>query len=119
MARQRKESQHQTFGIPLEDLALIEGQKIPPIIHACFREIEKRGILEEGIYRVSGILGEIRRLKSAFDESARNGEFLACEAEVNVVAGVVKQFFRELPTPLFPVEMYNDFVELLDRVDGK
>jgi hypothetical protein len=32
---------------------------------------------------------------------------------VNVVAGVVKQFFRELPTPLFPVEMYNDFVELL------
>ena len=46
--------------------------------------------------------------------AARNGEILATEAEVNVVAGVVKQFFRELPKPLFPVEMYNDFVELLD-----
>lgn len=73
--------------------------------------------MEEGIYRVNGIVGEIRRLKSAFDESARNGEILASEAEVNVVAGVVKQFFRELPKPLFPVEMYNDFVELLVSQD--
>ncbi|KAL5256100.1 hypothetical protein ACHWQZ_G011343 [Mnemiopsis leidyi] len=116
-ARLRKESQHQTFGVPLEELALIEGQKIPPIIHSCFRQIERRGVMEEGIYRVNGIVGEIRRLKSAFDESARNGEILATEAEVNVVAGVVKQFFRELPKPLFPVEMYNDFVELLDSQD--
>ena len=33
-----------------------------------YREIEKRGVTEEGIYRISGILGEIRQLKSAFDE---------------------------------------------------
>ena len=51
--------------------------------------------------------------------AARNGEILANEAEVNVVAGVVKQFFRELPKPLFPVEMYNDFVELLDSQGWK
>ena len=33
------------------------------------REIESRGLTEEGIYRVPGVVGEIRRLKSAFDES--------------------------------------------------
>ena len=37
MALERKESQHHTFGVSLDELALIEGQKIPPIIHSCFR----------------------------------------------------------------------------------
>ena len=33
------------------------------------REIESRGVQEVGIYRVNGVDSEIRRLKSAFDES--------------------------------------------------
>lgn len=30
--------------------------------------------------------------------------------DVNSVAGLLKQFFRELPDPLFTRQFYNDFI---------
>ena len=52
MARERKESQHQTFGVALEELALIEGQKIPPIIHSCFRLDELALTMGQKIFHI-------------------------------------------------------------------
>ena len=75
--------------------------------------------MEEGIYRVNGTAMELRRLKTAFDESSSNGTVLAVEADISVVAGTVKQFFRDLPDPLFPQDMYEDFVVSLQEEDEK
>lgn len=46
-----------------------ERSKIPLIVRQCVEEIERRGLEEVGIYRVSGVATDIQALKAAFDSS--------------------------------------------------
>lgn len=46
-----------------------ERSKVPYIVRQCIEEVEKRGIDEVGIYRISGVATDIQALKSAFDTS--------------------------------------------------
>lgn len=50
-----------------------EKRDIPFIISACIREVEKRGMSEVGIYRVSGSASDLAKLKKSFETS----EYLA------------------------------------------
>lgn len=38
----------------------------------CIKEIEKRGLNSEGIYRVSGLRDEVEALRIAFDRGSKN-----------------------------------------------
>lgn len=42
---------------------------MPYIVRQCLEEIERRGMEEVGIYRVSGVATDIQALKTAFDTS--------------------------------------------------
>lgn len=42
---------------------------MPLIVRQCIEEIERRGMEEVGIYRVSGVATDIQALKAAFDAS--------------------------------------------------
>lgn len=42
---------------------------MPYIVRQCIEEVEKRGIDEVGIYRISGVATDIQALKTAFDTS--------------------------------------------------
>lgn len=42
---------------------------MPLIVRQCVEEIERRGMEEVGIYRVSGVATDIQALKAAFDAS--------------------------------------------------
>lgn len=46
-----------------------ERSKVPYIVRQCVEEIERRGMEEVGIYRVSGVATDIQALKAAFDVS--------------------------------------------------
>lgn len=46
-----------------------ERSKVPYIVRQCIEEVEKRGIDEVGIYRISGVATDIQALKTAFDNS--------------------------------------------------
>lgn len=46
-----------------------EGQNIPSIVTACIEDVEKRGLEEVGIYRVSASTNDVQRIKKAFDKS--------------------------------------------------
>lgn len=46
-----------------------EKRDIPFVVTACIREVERRGMLEVGIYRVSGSASDLARLKKAFETS--------------------------------------------------
>ncbi len=55
------------FGGTLTELALAEKKPIPAIIERCVREVDRRGLLSQGIYRLSGNTSTIQKLKAAFD----------------------------------------------------
>lgn len=54
-----------------------EKRDIPFIVTSCIREVERRGMQEVGIYRVSGSASDLARLKKAF-ESSKNMAYFGC-----------------------------------------
>lgn len=42
---------------------------------SCIREVERRGMQEVGIYRVSGSASDLARLKKAFETSKHANKF--------------------------------------------
>lgn len=101
------------FGISLEDLFRRDGTAVPVIIYQCIQAIEMFGLDMEGIYRQSGSANHINHMKAAFDNDSSKVDFTNPENfyhDVNSVAGLLKQFFRELPDPLFTRQFYGDFI---------
>lgn len=42
---------------------------VPHVVRWCVEEVERRGMEEVGIYRISGAAGDISTLKAAFNSS--------------------------------------------------
>ncbi|KAF9888418.1 hypothetical protein FE257_008696 [Aspergillus nanangensis] len=101
------------FGVSLDDLYARDGTAVPMIVYQCFQAVELFGLDMEGIYRLSGSANHISQLKSLFDNDSSQVDFTNPENfhhDVNSVAGLLKQFFRDLPDPLFPAHSYADFI---------
>ena len=78
---------------------------MPYIVRQCLEEIERRGMEEVGIYRVSGVATDIQNLKAAFDTSESDALFLS-----PFIGHVIKQpGKRRFASPLF---FLHDFVFL-------
>lgn len=78
----------------------------------CVQEVELRGLLQEGIYRVSGFADEIEALKLALDKEGENADISeAAYSNINVVAGTLKLYLRLLPIPLITFQAYPNFME--------
>ncbi|XP_063560777.1 breakpoint cluster region protein-like [Gorilla gorilla gorilla] len=88
-----------------------ERSKVPYIVRQCVEEIERRGMEEVGIYRVSGVATDIQALKAAFDVNNKDVSVMMSETDMNAIAGTLKLYFRELPEPLFTDEFYPNFAE--------
>lgn len=54
-----------------------EGGLVPHVVRCCVEEVERRGMDEVGIYRVSGSASDISTLKAAFDSSKATRSALA------------------------------------------
>ncbi|KAJ5652386.1 hypothetical protein N7507_009812 [Penicillium longicatenatum] len=107
------------FGLSLDDLYVRDGTAVPFIVYQCFQAIELFGLDLEGIYRLSGSANHINHMKALFDNDSSQIDLTNPENfyhDVNSVAGLVKQFFRELPDPLFTSQYYTQFIEAA-RVD--
>eukprot|EP01133_Synstelium_polycarpum_P015241 gene15241-18040_t len=81
---------------------------VPEIIVATTRYIEEFGLNEHGLFRVSGHVSEVNRFKSAF-ERGESVDLSLC-SNPHVVTGVLKQYLRELPEPLFPFAYYDALI---------
>ncbi|XP_062290248.1 breakpoint cluster region protein isoform X3 [Scomber scombrus] len=97
------------FGIKISTVTKRERSKVPYIVRQCLEEIERRGMEEVGIYRVSGVATDIQALKTAFDTNHKDVSVMMSEMDVNAIAGTLKLYFRELPEPLFTDELYPNF----------
>uniref|UniRef100_A0AAX7SJ32 BCR activator of RhoGEF and GTPase n=1 Tax=Astatotilapia calliptera TaxID=8154 RepID=A0AAX7SJ32_ASTCA len=97
------------FGVKISTVTKRERSKVPYIVRQCLEEIERRGMEEVGIYRVSGVATDIQALKTAFDTNNKDVSVMMSEMDVNAIAGTLKLYFRELPEPLFTDELYPNF----------
>lgn len=91
----------------------LEDRKTPILIIECLKEVEKRGLDYEGIYRKSGGAAQIRAIQQAY----KNGDKinLGDEDEYNdicAITSVLKQYFRDLPDPLLTHKHYDTFIEI-------
>ncbi|ROW13907.1 hypothetical protein VPNG_03598 [Cytospora leucostoma] len=80
------------------------------------------GLTVEGIYRLSGSLPSVNKLKSMFDTDTESPHLDFRNPEnffhdVNSVAGLLKQFFRDLPDPLLTRQHYAAFIEAAKHED--
>lgn len=46
-----------------------QKRDVPFIVTSCIREVERRGMSEVGVYRVSGSASDLGRLKKSFETS--------------------------------------------------
>ncbi|XP_014029878.2 rho GTPase-activating protein 11A isoform X2 [Salmo salar] len=96
------------FGVPLESLLQynVENGSIPCfLMDACASLLEH--VDTEGLFRKSGSIVRLKALRVKLD----NGERCLSTALPCDVAGLVKQFFRELPDPVMPTELHNAFLK--------
>ncbi|KAK3901503.1 hypothetical protein C8A05DRAFT_34804 [Staphylotrichum tortipilum] len=110
------------FGVSLTRLYERDGLAVPMVVYQCIQAVDLFGLTVEGIYRLSGSLPHVNKLKNLFDTNSgsSNLDFRNPENffhDVNSVAGLLKQFFRDLPDPLLTRENYNAFIEAAKNED--
>ncbi|PIK34130.1 putative SLIT-ROBO Rho GTPase-activating protein 1 isoform X2, partial [Apostichopus japonicus] len=111
--RKRPKSVFKTtlFGGDLEEYISITGTDIPCVVESCIEFISLYGIDAEGIFRMPGAQTEVNEMKSKFENGEDPLPDLGAKGDVHLVASVLKAYFRELPTPLFPADMTAEFME--------
>ncbi|XP_053151084.1 rho GTPase-activating protein 9 isoform X3 [Hemicordylus capensis] len=127
----------QVFGCRLEALCQREGSTIPRFVQQCVEAVEQRGLDVDGIYRVSGNLAIIQKLRFVVDREravTSDGRYVfpeqRCQEEkvrlsdpqwddVHVLTGALKLFFRELPEPLVPYSHFDEFIASAKLSDPK
>ncbi|XP_074517483.1 rho GTPase-activating protein 11A isoform X3 [Sebastes fasciatus] len=96
------------FGVSLETLPYynMECGSVPSfLVDACM--ILLAHIDTEGLFRKSGSVVRLKALRARLD----TGEECLSTALPCDVAGLVKQFFRELPEPVLPAELQEAFLK--------
>ncbi|XP_052353198.1 active breakpoint cluster region-related protein-like isoform X1 [Oncorhynchus keta] len=109
--------QQSIFCMPIGAVAQQEGVLVPHVVRCCVEEVERRGLEEVGIYRLSAATSDITNLKTAFNTSLREAVSRLRCVDVNAVSGILKLYFRELPEPLIPTELFQSFTKALDIPD--
>ncbi|KAK7403835.1 Rho GTPase-activating protein [Neonectria punicea] len=103
------------FGLSLSRLYERDGLAVPMVIYQCIQAADLYGLALEGIYRQSGSMNHIQKLKNMFDTDSSNPalDFRNPENfyhDVNSVTGLLKLFLRDLPDPLLTHEHHDSFV---------
>ncbi|GLV44424.1 Rho GTPase activating protein at 100F [Carabus blaptoides fortunei] len=106
-----------TGGVPggvATSLAMANTLQVPIIIKRCVEEIERRGLDIIGLYRLCGSATKKRILREAFERNSRSVDLTPDNVpDINVITGVLKDYLRELPEPLFTKCLYQMMVDAL------
>uniref|UniRef100_A0A4W6D1F3 Rho GTPase-activating protein 15 n=1 Tax=Lates calcarifer TaxID=8187 RepID=A0A4W6D1F3_LATCA len=107
------------FGCHLSTLCEREGTTVPKFVKICLDAVDKRGLQVDGIYRVSGNLATIQKLRFIVDQEEELDLDHSQWEDIHVITGALKMFFRELPEPLFPFRFFQPLVEAVKIKETK
>ncbi|XP_055003316.1 rho GTPase-activating protein 12 isoform X1 [Sorex araneus] len=105
----------QVFGCNLANLCQRENSTVPKFVKLCIEHVEENGLDVDGIYRVSGNLAVIQKLRFAVNHDEKLDLNDSKWEDIHVITGALKMFFRELPEPLFTFSHFNDFVNAIKQ----
>ncbi|XP_004691241.1 PREDICTED: rho GTPase-activating protein 12 isoform X2 [Condylura cristata] len=105
----------QVFGANLASLCQKENGTVPKFVKLCIEHVEEFGLDVDGIYRVSGNLAVIQKLRFAVNHDEKLDLNDSKWEDIHVITGALKMFFRELPEPLFTFNHFNDFVNAIKQ----
>ncbi|XP_055987730.1 rho GTPase-activating protein 12 isoform X2 [Sorex fumeus] len=105
----------QVFGCNLANLCQRENSTVPKFVKLCIEHVEEYGLDVDGIYRVSGNLAVIQKLRFAVNHDEKLDLNDSKWEDIHVITGALKMFFRELPEPLFTFSHFNDFVNAIKQ----
>uniref|UniRef100_A0A8C0FZ13 Synapse defective Rho GTPase homolog 2 n=1 Tax=Chelonoidis abingdonii TaxID=106734 RepID=A0A8C0FZ13_CHEAB len=90
------------------------GLMVPLLMQKCIEEIEKRGCQVVGLYRLCGSAAVKKELREAFERDSKAATL--CEnqyPDINVITGVLKDYLRELPSPLISKQLYETALDAM------
>ncbi|PIC16132.1 hypothetical protein B9Z55_022841 [Caenorhabditis nigoni] len=105
------------FGLELTELFMRTGKRVPVIVERCCAAIEDQGIVT-GIYRQCGIQSNIQRLRAKFDSGAEPDLHEFGQRDIYSVSSLLKQYFRQLPNPLFTYQAYPALIETFEKEES-
>ncbi|XP_056656033.1 rho GTPase-activating protein 12 isoform X6 [Monodelphis domestica] len=105
----------QVFGSNLANLCQKENSTVPKFVKLCIEHVEEHGLDIDGIYRVSGNLAVIQKLRFTVNHDEKLDLNDSKWEDIHVITGALKMFFRELPEPLFTFNHFNDFVNAIKQ----
>uniref|UniRef100_A0A674BIV2 Rho GTPase activating protein 12a n=1 Tax=Salmo trutta TaxID=8032 RepID=A0A674BIV2_SALTR len=109
----------QVFGCSLSDLCQRENTSVPSFVTMCIDHVENNALNVDGLYRVSGNLAVIQKLRFAVNHDEKVNLEEGKWEDIHVITGALKMFFRELPEPLFTYGLFHDFVNSIKIPDYK
>ncbi|GFS13572.1 minor histocompatibility protein HA-1-like [Elysia marginata] len=104
----RTHRRNTTFGVDFQEQVDTFQTKVPPIVSKCLEEIEKRGHMVKGIYRVSGVKSKVEHLCQRFDIDPEAVDL--SDVHPNIISNVLKLYLRQLPEPLLTFRLYSEFI---------
>ncbi|XP_066837739.1 LOW QUALITY PROTEIN: rho GTPase-activating protein 27 [Anser cygnoides] len=108
--RERGYIKDQVFGCSLQVLCERERGTVPRFVQQCIQTVERRGLDIDGLYRVSGNLATIQKLRYKVDHDEHLDLDDGRWEDIHVITGALKLFFRELPEPLVPFGHFDKFI---------
>ncbi|XP_051917917.1 unconventional myosin-IXAb isoform X2 [Hippocampus zosterae] len=104
------------FAVELSRLTS-EERNVPHLVEKLINYIEMHGLYTEGIYRKSGSTNKIKELRQGLDTDVSSVNL--DDYNIHVIASVLKQWLRDLPSPLMTFELYEEFLRAMGQSDKR
>ncbi|KAM9304784.1 rac GTPase-activating protein 1-like [Gastrophryne carolinensis] len=105
----------------LADFAPVTPPRVPSLVVQCVNEIEKRGLSERGVYRISGCERQVKEVKQKLLYGKTKSHPLSKE-DIHTICCVLKDFLRSLYEPLLTFTLHSQFLDaadILNETDSK
>ncbi|KAI6183911.1 C2 calcium-dependent membrane targeting and RhoGAP domain containing protein [Aphelenchoides bicaudatus] len=101
-----------SFAVPLQQIVQREQKETPVAFTRLINEIERRGVDSAGLYYLSGAMERKNYIKEQLNRDAFGTDLsINPIPDINLLTCLVKDFLRELPEPLIPLNIYTMLVD--------
>ncbi|XP_032811166.2 rho GTPase-activating protein 7 isoform X1 [Petromyzon marinus] len=102
------------FGVPLLLNVQRTGQPLPQSIQQAMRYLRSQCLDQVGLFRKSGVKSRIQALREMNESGAESVNYEGQSAYD--VADMLKQYFRDLPEPMFTSKLADTFLQIYQYV---